>query len=1758
MKISAHSLAIVAVVAAILGNQRIAPGAVFFVDQQAPAGGSGDTWGTAYRTLEAAFDAVIASGEGNPEIRVAEGVFTPKRRTDDAIAATATFLIPDGVQLLGGYAGVNAPNPDDRNPSIYPTILSGDLLGNDGTDFSNYPDNARVIVTAESLSIGAAIDGFHIAHGKGGLSNTNGKLTVSNCTFSRISLREVGGSGYIVINNSIGDMTIVDCRITDCGDWDAYPSIVISSAGESTIRLNRCFVGRNASGQSPGLYNWAPSVASCTNSIFANNYGYDATLVNSGTLTLANCAIVDNKSNRIVTGAPYPTGLSNRATAFVSNCIFWGNQNDSGLTEYAQLGNLSNFDGTITVSHSCIQEWSGDLGGVGNFGSDPQFVDSDVPDNELGAADADFRLRTGSPCIDAGGNLVDIDPTTPGIQPIPDRDYDRLPRYLDDPTVVDTGEGDAPIIDVGPHVGGTPYIVVSTETLNVPEEGQAQFEVRLSDPPPAPVTIAVEFIEPGIFSVANGASLDFDATNFSAPQDVVVHAAADASFIHDSAVLRLSSSAHPIQDVIVVQADSSPTPAVIFVNPNATGDENGETWGDAFVSLQKALDVAEAHAGIQQIWVASGAYRPSRKLKPYSARSITFRLRDGLALLGGFAGFETSPDQRDISGNESVLSGDVDQNDHGSWDDSSRNENAFNVVSVIDNEVAARLDGFTITAGNANKLDSQPANNRGGGVRVEAGNAVLDHCHLHGNYASIGGGLAFVSLDGSASVEVYRSVFDSNQAGDRGGAIYNYGALRIKSCEFDNNNIPRTYGYGGAIYGSGGMLIVNDSTFTGNAASTLPAEYSSLGGAISAHNSVEIVGCGFMGNLAGQAGAVFAYGDSPKVLRDCDFIGNLAEEYAGAVAMSQSHDALIENCLFLGNEVDGDGWPDAAAVYTYGSSPVIADSDFIDNRAPDTDVTYGTIEIGGTPENRARLARCLFDGNSGGDFGVGKAQYCDIDDCTFVDNYGRDIGTLTARQCRFVNCRILGNRTYTGTYYFGSGAVLLGDFSSMIGCLISGNASHRVGGVTCSGTSVAMTNCTLFGNTASDGPAGIRVTSGLPRILNTISAHDGSELSGAATVEYCCINPPAGTTGTGNISADPQFIDPDGPDDLFGTLDDDPSIAITSPCANTGGASPDPLPATDIYGNPRIVACRVDMGAWESDAFTLIDCNLNGLHDPCEIADETVADCNQNFTPDACEIAADPSIDANDNGVPDTCEMRRLYVNASALPDGDGASWESALNDLQEALQIADAHDGHVEIWVAAGFYTPGAPEDLAVSFDIPNDVAVYGGFAGFETVREQRDFVNHVTILSGDYAMDNSPLDPCCDNDPLTDCDDPLCRQKVCSVRPACCTDEWGSTCEFLARYSTVYPCDVCTVFKDDCQTVVRMIDAGPATVLDGFSITGGNPGYYQYPGGINIVGGAPQIRNCIVRDNYRLAIGVLVGSPTFEDCRIQDTRSGGPGSSLWRGVMFDEAGSVVMRRCVVENTGSFGIWARYTQNIDLDRCRVSRVVDGVSTNSTIRLTNTVITQVSGSGGHGLYLSTGADAVLANCTIADNETVGVYVYSGSSFVARNSIFWGNSTSGNEIELWQINGSYSASLTQANYDIQNCCIQGLNHFAGPGNIDADPRFVNEAEGDFRLRLTSPCGDAGIMANASIVVDEDFDGLPRPMGCDTDMGAFEIVTGEPASGDLNGDGDVSLADLDTFVNLLLSPTPLGHCVGDSDGDGALTGLDIAEFVERIVL
>jgi predicted outer membrane repeat protein len=358
----------------------------------------------------------------------------------------------------------------------------------------------------------------------------------------------------------------------------------------------------------------------------------------------------------------------------------------------------------------------------------------------------------------------------------------------------------------------------------------------------------------------------------------------------------------------------------------ANGNNDGSSWSDAFTELRSALFAADACV-ISEVWVAEGTYDPG------SLVTSTFRMVNGVAIYGGFAGTETSLAERDIALHPTVLNGEISPVD----------EDAAHVVTAESGiDASAILDGFTITGGRATWDNATGFD--GGGLWVKTGaTPVIRNCTLTDNVANAFGGAVY--LGGDAEIE--GCAFVDNRA-NGGGAIKIINASpTITDCEFEDNQSP--LGNGGAIDVNNGAPTISDCVFNTNGAS--------LGGAI------------------------YVQSASPSIDR-CSFIGNRASGSGGAILLSTAT-PTISNSFFGSNGAENvfDGSGGGIAVFS-GSNPRIINSVFSDNFA----VFGGGVDVF---QATAEIVNCTFSRNrsnlagGGGGLDNSDSQATSITNCVF-------------------------------------------------------------------------------------------------------------------------------------------------------------------------------------------------------------------------------------------------------------------------------------------------------------------------------------------------------------------------------------------------------------------------------------------------------------------------------------------------------------------------------------------------------------------------------------------------------------------------------------------------------------------------------------------------------------------------------------------------------------------------------------------------------
>jgi len=1795
-------------------SDSIGPGkfTTLYVDDNAPARGDGTTWNLAFCSLQ---DALAVAQDGTvSEIRVAGGTYRPILCADPTLTPEATFELLDGVALRGGFAGRGAPNPDARDPALYPSILTGDMNGDDLPDFRRYGDNAYHVVVAYGTSESSVLDGFTITsgnadpaystgsflYGGAGLYCSEASPTITNCLFTKHSAKSYSGGAVLVQG---GSPVLTRCRFVGNGNLDRYSYCGGVVCDGSHCLLQDCVFVGNAGDFGSAVYGRNNASIRLVNCVIAANVGYDAAIVTSQCdLTLTNCVVAYNRSIAILPSvfSLYPAGIriQDIARTTITNCIIWGNRNDNGAGLDAQF---QAYGGSPAINYSCVQGLSADFPGAGNDSADPHFVDPDGSDNVLGTLDDDFSLRPGSPCIDAGDNEADTDRVTPGNQPPPAMDARGSPRFVNDPLTPDSGHGSAPIIDMGAYEGPRPTFIWDANEMTVTEGGSATTHVRLTSDPGGPLVVAVARVAGDAdVSVVGTGILNFDSSNYAVPQAVTLAASEDVDYRNGVATIQANAAGFVPGDLLAHELDNDPAPAIVYVKSSANGAGDGRSWSDAFPDLQQALDAAADRSEIHQVWVAAGTYRPSRRVIAQNRRTSTFSMLPGLAIYGGFAGTETALGQRDPAAHPTILTGDLDGDDTGNFDSQTRSENAYSVVGAVNIDETATLDGFTITHGHANKVDPQSNGRSGAGIKASHAKVSFANCDIKENFANVLGAAMDVESESKLTMSDCRielnAVGTMLNPGESGGTAYVRDSdSDFVNCSFLNNTVTGYNVEAGALFVYRGAISLTNCTIQGNAALANSSNTaSSYGGGIVLWDSMlNMVDCRVLGNRADEYGGMVFDSDFPAFIDTCIFSGNVATKLyygdVGALSISAGDSVSVRDTVFESNTSHGY----AGAVYSSGPvhflnctfhantslstgsggglsashGALIEDCLFQQNRAYTGGGLYLVGSYSGSSVDLPVVRRSRFENNQasrGGGLYISRGR---AENCEFVANQAEQGGGLNAVTTTVTGCRLFGNRA-TGMYsYTSGGGLFVSGNSDITNCVFSGNWAAKEGGAISANGDLAtrIANCTLAGNTSGLTTGGLSVGHGRTYVDNCIFWGNGPQPTEAAQISgpnlllnHNCIQGLTGTLGgEGNIDDDPLFVDADGADNVVGTRDDDLHLGVNSPCVNAGDNHASLLPELDVDGQPRIQQCRVDIGADESPHVTFTDCNANGLDDACDIWEGRSSDCNQNDVPDECDLTAGTSDDRNHNGVPDECEMRIIHVNAAATPPGDGRHWNTAFADLQDALTAAAGHPGDVQIWIAAGTYRPAPPGGpRTATFLLSDRLGLYGGFAGYEHHFGQRDPDTNVTILSGDLAGDDANvLSDCCTAHPGPGCIDPPCMAAVTAHRPSCATN-WDSTCAALAR--NLCPGIFAPLNSENCFHVVTGYFIGPSVTLDGLTITGGNAGsgalnwnggnVETNGGGLYLIQCGFTIQNCNVTANRAQTYGgglyALGGNIRMVDSEMTNNRAGEGG-----GAYLTESSSVEVRACRIAhnslpstsgvsqprggglratagsvvvvsnsvfdgNTGGTGTGIAVDLNAvaNIDQCIFTNQSDSsvyMDYFGSAQILNSLFSHNASPAGSAVSHNSSLASSLIGCTIVANSSTSSYggaVYvglSGRDLSVLNCIVSGNTSPSPTIENAQIY-KYSSNTPLI---VAHSCIQGLNHFAGNGNIGADPAFVNAENSDFRLSAGSPCIDAG--DNAAV-----------PLGFGVDLAGRLRFVDDPATPD-TGSGTPPIVDMGAY-------------------------------------
>lgn len=1051
-------------------------------------------------------------------------------------------------------------------------------------------------------------------------------------------------------------------------------------AGNDTFMVNCLVVGNRASRDGGGArMNGAHTVSGCV--FLANSAAFTGggLLIDStGRITVGNSTFTANRAGQHG-GAIRSAGS---LTQFVNNSILWNNEAFAATDTFSAsyYGIRAEFRNSLVANSGGSGSWvlPAATDRGGNLDADPSFLQASAIGAIPPLGAEGLRLVPPSPAADAG-SLALLAPD------LADLDHDLVTF---EPQPLELGGGNRilnGVIDMGAYEGAKGPAVVAPVPSIALEPGSGE-HVGLLDFSGVFDETAVSF---ALHSETPPGRVGLALDPISGLLDLSVL----PGVVGELTLLVKATDAEGESSFVSVVV--SIFPPVLYVDAEATGAGTGLSWTDAIPHLQDALALGGSD---HEIWIAAGVQRPDlgsgRTAGDADAR---FVVPPGVSLRGGFAGGQADPSARAPDA-RTIFSADVDGNDPDADGDGMANT----VAEVAGSNSKLLLDVSGAPAGTV--IDHLVFNGAtAGGLRVGMSSLTVRRCDFIANQATEGAGAyiqsareirfeecAFqanvaIQTGGGARVTGTPAVFSGcrfamNESRSGGGGLAaTDGSLELLGCEFLGNRVTTASDQGGGLRVQGLTLFARDCRFTGNTS----LETFGYGGAIyGSLSSIDLLRCDFEKNDAYDGGALYLDGGTvTRVVRSV-FAGNTCRSDGGAIHLDAAG-LWVAASEFLGNTSAREG----GAVYNNAATPAF----------------HG----------------CTFSGNEAvsGDGGA---------------IYNRTQNTATPAASLLTNCIVWNNRSWgaTDTARASVGDVSTGHYSSFAHCLIAN-----------SGGSAAW-------------------------------------------------NPELGNDLGGNLDADPLFLIPV---EIGGTAGD-LRLLLTSPAVGAGDSArvpadvldadgdldvTEPLPL-DVRGNPRVGGAAPDMGAHETEPGPALVGALPrrrleplsgthvGLFEAAEVFDETAVSFHiEGMVPEGILTAnVDPAggrVDVevapnhfgpvlvivaatNTNG--DTSfQVARIdvfpsvvFVDPSATGLATGLRWEDAFPDLQSALRIPRIAGIPLDVWIAEGVQRPGSDDENA-SFLIPGGTHLFGGFAGNEATRGERDPGAHPVVLSGDLAGDD--LDP-------------------------------------------------------------------------------------------------------------------------------------------------------------------------------------------------------------------------------------------------------------------------------------------------------------------------------------------------------------------------------------------------------------------------------
>jgi predicted outer membrane repeat protein len=404
----------------------------------------------------------------------------------------------------------------------------------------------------------------------------------------------------------------------------------------------------------------------------------------------------------------------------------------------------------------------------------------------------------------------------------------------------------------------------------------------------------------------------------------------------------------------------------------------------------------------------------------------------------------------------------------------------------------------------------------------------------------------------------------------------------------------------------------------------------------------------------------------------------------------------------------------------------------------------------------------------------------------------------------------------------------------------------------------------------------------------------------------------------------------------------------------------------------------------------------------------------------------------------------RLYV----MQDSSGTTgedWAKALPTLQDALWIANPSNcpglAISEIWVAAGVYYPDegmgqTDNNRNATFQLRNDLAIYGGFAGTESLLSERNWQSNATILSGDIDQDST--------------------------------------------------------LTGNSYHVVTGSGTNSSAVLDGFTVTGGNadgtgPAGSGNGGGIYNINGSPTLSNLVISQNAAANGGGIYNdgsSPTITNVSIHQNTATADGGGIYNRTSSNPTLTNVSISGNTAGLSGGGIYSRESSptlvNVVISGNRAGEDGGGIAslTNSSSTLINVTMSGNLAVNEGGAIVNKDGSIVVQNSILWNNEDI-------------NGVNTATASIKNSSGTVTIQYSLVQALNPGGANLDGTDPANNPLFITP----VSPAGAPTTAGNLRLTTGSPAIDVG--NNAYNGASTDLDGNARIVNGTIDLGAYEF-------------------------------------------------------------